>query len=252
MANTVEAYCNTESDRIADLLVVKNLQFLKLYYGTITLETFNAVVNKIGKLQQNEFEQLANNGNIPLQHMLRLCDNKQKLEYICNSPRLTMELILDNPNIKWDWIRITTNNAITIQDVDKHSHLPWSWQNMHVKPNITESFIEKYITKDFYFRGIFQNSTKMITHPTIKSRGNLTVSLKFIANHADKFFNCGLSDNEIQEILRNEQKTFAEWNMRNISLVFIMDFYQTNGISIKSPKYFAISNDYIISCIAKY
>ena len=61
---------------------------------------------------------------------------------LSNHSDITINYILENPHINWDfsWIN-SMNKSITLDDIIEHSELPWDYSQLSFNPNITIEFI---------------------------------------------------------------------------------------------------------------
>lgn len=55
---------------------------------------------------------------------------------LCKNPNITMDIVLKNPNIKWDWNALSVNCNITMDIVLNNIDKPWNWSNFRYNPNI--------------------------------------------------------------------------------------------------------------------
>ena len=78
---------------------------------------------------------------------------------------LTMEIILKNDKIRWNWHHISNHKNIQISDILNNPNKRWNWGRISKNPNITMEFINNNLDKpiSFYFLSENKNLTmKMI------------------------------------------------------------------------------------------
>ena len=67
-------------------------------------------------------------------------NNKDKSEYfmlnLSRSVNLTLDLINNHPNERWNWMFISLNKAIKFKDIIENIHLPWDWHWLSTNPSI--------------------------------------------------------------------------------------------------------------------
>lgn len=52
-------------------------------------------------------------------------------------PPITIQNVVNNPQIDWNWPRLTFHPNITLKDMQAHPELPWSTHNLSYNPNLT-------------------------------------------------------------------------------------------------------------------
>ena len=56
---------------------------------------------------------------------------------------ITIENIIENPTIDWDWSNISVNTNISIKEILKYPDLPWEWHYISTNVNISMKDIEE-------------------------------------------------------------------------------------------------------------
>jgi hypothetical protein len=79
------------------------------------------------------------------------------------NPNVTMELLHQKRDKKFDWFELSKNKSITMEMIDENldSEMPFSWnfEGISMNPNLTIDFIDKYLDKfENYWKLIGQNS----------------------------------------------------------------------------------------------
>lgn len=101
--------------------------------------------------------------NVTMKDIINIIRVNQKLEpwhvkSISKNPNLTIDCIIQHPNLKWDWAVISHNPNITIEDITNHSDKPWNWYNISKNQNITMDFILANPDKSWNWENITLNS----------------------------------------------------------------------------------------------
>ena len=55
-------------------------------------------------------------------------------DWLSDSPNITMEIVLANPDIEWNWQFLSRNRKITWMNVLNNIILPWDWKELSGKP----------------------------------------------------------------------------------------------------------------------
>jgi F-box domain len=72
-----------------------------------------------------------------IQHMTR----KWLVQQLSENPIVTWVVILNNPDVHWDWVYVSRNPNITWDIIRENRDRPWSWRDVSAHPNITWSII---------------------------------------------------------------------------------------------------------------
>ena len=54
-------------------------------------------------------------------------------DYVSDSPNITMDIVLANPDIEWNWLYLSRNPKITWTNVLNNINLPWDWKELSSK-----------------------------------------------------------------------------------------------------------------------
>ena len=57
-----------------------------------------------------------------------------------------MEFIKANPDLPWDWSRISANPNLTIEFIEENLDKQWNWEHISENPNINVKFIKSNIS----------------------------------------------------------------------------------------------------------
>ena len=87
---------------------------------------------------------LCKNKHISCDFIKYTCSKKQ-LYNISSNPNITIEYILNNLDLQWEWRTISRHANITFQIIKEHLDLPWNWEFISYNPNITLDIIRDNI-----------------------------------------------------------------------------------------------------------
>ena len=104
------------------------------------------------------------------------------------------------PEKPWDWLEISRNPNITMEDIERHPEKPWDWYYISNNPNITMEMIEKYPEKPWSRWGISINPN---------------ITIKFIEKNMDKINFEKLSWNKFTYQNRLNEQIYAFWILEN-------------------------------------
>lgn len=110
-----------------------------------------------------------------------------------------------DPDIRWEWQweLLSEHQAITMQDIDTHPHLPWEWERVSTNPNLTMQFILDHPDKPWDWQWISENPSitlqDMQSHPTkpwdwLCMLRNPSISMSFVLDYT-----------------KSNQLTYEEW-----------------------------------------
>ncbi len=112
---------------------------------------------------------------------------------LSSNQNITSELVLKYPNKGWDWLYVSKNPAINIQDILVHPELPW---NPSFHPDLTISIVLDNPDINWNWMGISSNSgiqiKDIVENPELpwnwKSMlENPNITCKFIERNINKF-----------------------------------------------------------------
>ena len=108
---------------------------------------------------------------------------EDKLSYswngISQNPNITMEMIENSPDKKWDWYEVSSNPNLTMEMIENNLDKNWNWYWISRNPNITMEFIENNPTKPWDWAGISCNPN--ITMEMIEKRPDKPWNLNYIS-----------------------------------------------------------------------
>jgi hypothetical protein len=70
---------------------------------------------------------LSQHPNITMEDVLDNPDLPWNWSYLSSNPNITMAFVLSNPDKKWDWKWLSCNPYITMKDVTSNPDKPWNW-----------------------------------------------------------------------------------------------------------------------------
>ena len=68
------------------------------------------------------------------------------------------QYVLDHPEKPWDWLGISENPNVTMEDIISNPEKPWDWLGVSVNPNITMEFIISHPDKPWDWGGCITKS----------------------------------------------------------------------------------------------
>jgi hypothetical protein len=79
------------------------------------------------------------------------------------NPSLTRKFLIDNLDKEWNWIRLSSNMAITeviVEELidDPRARWNWGYSGLSKNPNISYEFVEKHFDKPWNFRLLSMNN----------------------------------------------------------------------------------------------
>lgn len=66
---------------------------------------------------------------------------------LTTNPRITLDYVLNHPEMEWNWELLCNNINITLADVIQHPEIPWSYSLLSEKEYLTIEFIESNLDK---------------------------------------------------------------------------------------------------------
>jgi hypothetical protein len=109
--------------------------------------------------------------------------------------------ILLNPNIFWNYHRLSIYSRISERFIDTYIHLPWNFKLLSLRQDLSDSFISKYIFKDWDF--------DMLSY-------NPNLSIKTISLALDKDWNYLV----MKRIFDNEYKSMKYYSFTTFGDIF--------------------------------
>lgn len=61
----------------------------------------------------------------------------------------TINDVLNNPGKPWNWIVLTENEKISVKDILSNLHLPWVFERMHFKKDLTLDLVFRFDSEDW-------------------------------------------------------------------------------------------------------
>jgi hypothetical protein len=127
---------------------------------------------------------------------------------------MTLDIVLNNPQIRWNWTELSRNPSITAQDIFTHPELPWD-EFIIQNPNITLQHMLAHPEIDWDWDRISDNPTitlnDVFAHPELEWRWTAlsrcaAITIDDVRNHPDLPWDYGwLSRNTL--CARVENKT---------------------------------------------
>jgi hypothetical protein len=108
-------------------------------------------------------------------------ENGLDIEDLSCNVNLSIEVVEKYSHLDWWWPSLSCNPIITLEFIEKRMDLKWDWFEIAKNPNITLEFIEKYIDKNWDWGKISKNPN---------------ITLEFIEKYIDKIDFNKLSENE--------------------------------------------------------
>ncbi len=139
----IEKHINMISGRIEyEVDIIRNKY---LYFGCL-----RDIYEKLNvPLRPHFIYMMASSPNVELEFILSFKDNFQylSLSLLSYSPRITLQDIINNITLPWDWPRVSANPNITMDIVEQHINNPlirWCPGGLSYNPNLTIDFVRKY------------------------------------------------------------------------------------------------------------
>lgn len=79
--------------------------------------------------------------------------------YISENINVTMDTVLENPGLPWNYSHLSANRNINYQIVKKHSDKPWDYKTLSLNPNITFDDVLSDISKQWDWNSLSVNKT---------------------------------------------------------------------------------------------
>ena len=83
-----------------------------------------------------------------------LCEEKQ---HYANNPNITLNEVLQNPQVPWEWTRISRNVYITLELLQENRDLPWDFYWLSENPKTTWEMVYAFQNKNWDFDYLFRN-----------------------------------------------------------------------------------------------
>jgi hypothetical protein len=95
---------------------------------------------------------------------------------------------------KWDWKKLSSNKAITMDIIEENADIPWSKRLVVLNPNLTWDFIIKHIEyyKNDLWTWEFISAHKCVTMETVKSHPDLPWNYKYLSQNLSITIDCVL------------------------------------------------------------
>jgi len=59
------------------------------------------------------------------------------------NPSITWDIVCENPDKPWDWLRLSENPSITWEIIQANLDRPWNWSYVSRNPNVTFEIIQE-------------------------------------------------------------------------------------------------------------
>ncbi len=66
---------------------------------------------------------------------------------LTTNPRITLDYVLNHPEMEWNWELLVNNTNICLADVIQHPEIPWSYSLLSEKEYLTIEFVESNLDK---------------------------------------------------------------------------------------------------------
>ena len=128
-------------------------------------------VAKSGRLEDHEsnacLEKMSLNPSISLNDIVANPGIRWNWHAVSSREDLQLSFVLKHDKLPWNWNRISANKNITWEMVEKNPDLPWCWFWLSDNPNITSEIVLSNLDKPWDFTFLSWNRT--ITKKTIES-----------------------------------------------------------------------------------
>jgi len=84
----------------------------------------------------------ATNPNATIEQLFEL-GHRHPENYVFNK-NLTMAIVINNPNVRWNIVSLSQNKGITMEDIENNLYFNWSWHHIFARDDITIDFIKKH------------------------------------------------------------------------------------------------------------
>lgn len=71
------------------------------------------------------------------------------LENFCRNPNMTIEIIRNNPLIRWEFYHLSNNPMLTWEIIQQNPDIPWDWNSLTSHPCITWEIIQQNRNKNW-------------------------------------------------------------------------------------------------------
>jgi hypothetical protein len=95
----------------------------------------------MSKIENVNWTKLSYNPNTPIGVILNHPEVSWDWQGVGNNLQLTMQIVLDNLNKNWSWWSVTDNPNITSNDILRNMNLPWKWNNLIYRKKLTIEMI---------------------------------------------------------------------------------------------------------------
>lgn len=163
-------------DHSSELLINPNLTYDIASKYNITNITWNRLART-----------LPLNSEILKRHKDMFNDNDEHLYQLSNNKSLTIDILLDNLDICWDWYWLSQHHNITYENIISSSTLNWDMKGISANPNITWKTICKNPDKEWDFFHISRN--KFLKEPNVYKRNNQKKLFKRILQNDKRIYN---------------------------------------------------------------
>ena len=239
---------------IADLLLhhsVKKTQhtsffgkILKYIYRKNSTTKNNSITNSKIKENISYHNKKNNNDNYGKLHIKYLnwqymCENKHDaFDYLYNQygekwdwialfkhNLITLEIVLNNPNLNWNWELLSEHKNITMEMIQNNPKLNWDYYKISSNPNLTINFIKHNFNKNWCWYDISKNQN--ITMEMIINNENLpwsehglihnpNLSIGFIFENSQYYYNHSEKSHiVIVKLLNNTPRLFINFSKNN-------------------------------------
>lgn len=201
----------------------------------------------------NEWKELCHNANLTLDFVLRHLDkswdwdslskvlkvpNKEivanitlpwswkfvmQRQFFCQTPEITIDLLLQHRNICWNWSELSKNPSIHLQDILNHPELPWNFESFSHNKSIQMEDLLQHPELAWNWRTLSMNENlNFFEHLELPwdwtyLSSNQKIKMKDVLEHPDLpwdwnmlSYNFGIQP---EDIMDNPQ---LPWNWKNI------------------------------------
>ena len=197
----------------------------------VLMPFFNAHEDQI-----TDYEYICTNPSM-LVYLLSRDDLKCKLDLnnLSNNSGLTIDIVIQHVDIKWNQYYMCLNPGITIQDIIHHPEFPWDWEyGVSFNPNLTMSMIIQYPDKQWDWSYISANPG---------------ITMQNIINHPEYLW-------DWNQVFANDftldKSLYVNNRIRRLLLVSMLDDYNKDTFTSLNPTLLVLYNDYHLSSIIPY
>ena len=126
------------------------------YYSGNSLTHMNAYMF----MTRNKHITLVNLNKLYTKHKALFQDPVYFSMFMCGfttNPRITMNYVLNHPEIEWNWEFLCNNVNITLADVIQHPEINWCYKSLSNKESLTIEFVESNIDKPWDWEALAEN-----------------------------------------------------------------------------------------------